>query len=273
MKAVILCGGKGTRLREETEYRPKPLVPIGGKPILWHIMKLFSHYGIHDFVCCLGYRGDKIKEYFINYEAMGQDFTIDIGPSPAITYHGRRNESNFRVTLADTGEENLTGSRIRQIKKYVDDDLFIVTYGDGVTDLDIRKLIKFHRAHGRLATVTTVNPISRFAHLKLDQSGKVERYKEKPHMHSWISVGFFVFDRRIFDYLRTDPTCILEKEPLERLTRERQLMAYRHNGFFYAMDTYRDYTLLNHLWEKKRAPWAVWERSWKKTNWNFHVPL
>ncbi|MDD5055723.1 MAG: glucose-1-phosphate cytidylyltransferase [Candidatus Peribacteraceae bacterium] len=273
MKVIILCGGKGTRLREETEYRPKPLVPVGGKPILWHIMKLFAHYGQKDFLCCLGYRGEMVRDYFLNYEAMNNDFTISLGKQNHVTYHGTPHEHDFNVTLVDTGDENMNGSRIKQAQKYVDDDLFMVTYGDGLADIDIRKLIAFHRAHGKLATVTTVNPASRFALLQFNENGIVSKYKEKPKMHSWISVGFFVFDKRVFDYLKTDPACVLEHGPLEQLTKDGELVAYKHEGFFYSMDTYRDYVLLNDLWKKKKAPWAVWEKKHRSSRGNPHVAL
>lgn len=273
MKVVILCGGQGTRLREETEYRPKPLVPIGGKPILWHIMKSFAHYGQKDFLCCLGYRGEMIKDYFLNYEAMNNDFTVELGKQNKVSYHGTPHEHDFRVTLVDTGEGNMTGSRLKQIEKHIDDDLFIVTYGDGLANINIRSLISFHKSHGKMATVTTVNPASRFALLQFDEKGAVSKYKEKPKMHSWISIGYFVFDKRVFKYLNTDPHCILEHEPLERLTKDGELMAYKHEGFFYSMDTYRDYTLLNGLWNKKKAPWAVWEKKRRNSHGNLHVAL
>jgi glucose-1-phosphate cytidylyltransferase len=258
MKVIILCGGLGTRLREETEYRPKPLVDVGGRPILWHIMKLYAHYGFRDFVLCLGYRGNMIKEYFLNYEAVNNDFTICLGAQNHINYHGVHKEQDFRVTLADTGLETMTGGRVKRVEKYVDDDTFMVTYGDGVADLDIQALIDFHRAHGRLATVTSVRPISRFGILDVDKGGRVLSFAEKPRMDGWASAGFLVFNRRVFDYLSGDD-CVLEQEPLERLAREGQLIAYRHTGFFYAMDTYREYKYLNEIWASGKAPWKVWE--------------
>jgi glucose-1-phosphate cytidylyltransferase len=258
VKTVILCGGLGTRLREETEFRPKPMVQIGGRPILWHIMKIYDHYGFRDFVLCLGYRGDLIKEYFLFYEAMNNDFTICLGAKNQITYNGVHGEQDFRVTLADTGLETMTGGRVKRIEKYIDDEVFMVTYGDGVADLNVRALVDFHRAHGRLATVTTVRPISRFGVLDVDHSGRVVNFAEKPQSDAWISAGFFVFNRKIFDYLSGDD-CILEREPLEHLVREGQVVAYRHNGFFFAMDTYREYKYLNELWESGQAPWKVWQ--------------
>ncbi len=259
MKVVILCGGQGTRLREETEYRPKPLVDIGGRPILWHIMKLYAYHGFHDFVLCLGYRGNMIKDYFLSYEAMNNDFTICLGRQNHIVYHGAHHEQNYQVTLADTGTETMTGARVKRVARYLDGDTFMVTYGDGVSDLNIRDLLAFHRAHGRLATVTTVRPVSRFGILTLDGTGEVQQFAEKPQVDGWASAGFFVFEPKVLDYLSEESNCILERDPLERLAAERQLMAYRHNGFFFAMDTYREYLYLNELWSCGRAPWAVWQ--------------
>ena len=259
MKVVILCGGQGTRLREETEFRPKPMLPIGDRPILWHIMKTYAHHGQRDFVLCLGYRGRMIKEYFLNYEAMNNDFTICLGRRHQVTHHGAHGEQDFVVTLAETGAEAMTGARVKRVEKYVEDDTFLVTYGDGVADIDIGALIDFHRGHGRLATVSTVHPFSRFGVLEVDETGAVREFAEKPLMQGWASAGFFVFDRRVFDYLEDEDDCILERTPLERLANEGQLMAYRHDGFFYTMDTYREYEYLNELWAKGEAPWKVWE--------------
>lgn len=260
MQVVILCGGQGTRLREETEYRPKPLVDVGGRPILWHIMKLYAHYGLRDFVLCLGYRGNMIKEYFLNYEAMNNDFTICLGQKHRISYHGAHEEQDFHVTLADTGINSMTGARVKCTERYVDGDTFMVTYGDGVSDVDVGKLVRFHHEHGHLATVTTVRPISRFGVLEIDHEGRVTDFAEKPQLNGWASAGFFVFNRRVFDYLSTDPDTVLERTPLEQLAREGELVAYRHDGFFYAMDTYREYLYLNELWNSGAAPWAVWMR-------------
>lgn len=258
MKIVILCGGQGTRLREETEYRPKPLVEIGGRPVLWHIMKNYAHFGFSDFILCLGYRGNMIKEYFLNYEAMNNDFTIQLGRKQSITYHGLHDEQNYNITLADTGLETMTGGRVKKIQKYIDDDIFMLTYGDGVSDVDIGALVDFHKQHGKLATLTTVRPISRFGTVRIDGDGQIYRFSEKPQSDSWISAGFFVFDRRVFDYLKDDPSCVLEKEPLEKLAQDQQLMAYQHDGFFYAMDTYREYIYLNELWNNGKAAWKRW---------------
>ncbi len=260
MKVVILCGGQGTRLREETEYRPKPLVDVGGRPILWHIMKLYAYFGLRDFVLCLGYRGNMIKEYFLNYEAMNNDFTIALGQKSHITYHDEHEEQDFFVTLADTGTDSMTGARVKRVERYIDDDTFMVTYGDGVSDVNIQKLLEFHYSHKRLATITTVRHMSRYGILELNPDGQVVNFAEKPQMNDWSSAGFCVFNRRVFDYLSTAPDCMLEREPLERLAHEGELVAYRHEGFFYSMDTYREYLQLNELWSSGQAPWAVWSQ-------------
>jgi glucose-1-phosphate cytidylyltransferase len=257
MQAIILCGGQGTRLREETEFRPKPMVDVGGRPILWHIMKIYAQNGFHDFVLCLGYQGQMIKEYFLNYEAMNNDFSISLGGRKQIEYHGHHEEHDFRVTLVDTGLESMTGGRILRVKPYVKGDTFLVTYGDGVADVDLKRLMQFHQSHGKLATVTTVKPTSRFGLLELGNDARVISFAEKPQVEGWMSAGFFVFDRRVFDYLSGDD-CILERAPLERLAREGQLMAYRHEGFFFAMDTYREYQQLNRIWDSGKAPWKIW---------------
>jgi glucose-1-phosphate cytidylyltransferase len=258
MKVVILCGGLGTRLREETEFRPKPLAEIGRRPILWHIMKLYAHHGFCEFVLCLGYRGHLIKEYFLNYEALSNDFTIHLGKPKGIRYHGAHEEQGFAVTLADTGQDTMTGGRIRRVQPYIDGDTFMVTYGDGVSDVNIAELAAFHRSHGKIATCTTTRPRSGFGVLDVDDAGAVQRFREKPVLDSWVNVGFLVFDRRIFDYLTGDD-CVLEREPLERLAREGQLMAYRHDGFFFCVDTYREYRAINEMWASGQAPWKVWE--------------
>jgi glucose-1-phosphate cytidylyltransferase len=258
MKVVILCGGLGTRLREETEYRPKPMVDIGGRPILWHIMKIFGYYGLNDFVLCLGYRGNTIKEYFLNYEAMNNDFTIALGHERSISYHGDHGERDFKVTLVDTGQESMTGGRVKRVQRFVDDDTFMLTYGDGVADINIQHLLEFHRSHGKLATVSTVRPTSRFGMLDLNDDGFVKHFSEKPVVDGWISAGFFVFDRRVYDYFQGGDECIMERGPLEHLAADNQLMAYRHDGFFFAMDTYREYEALNKIWDSGNAPWKVW---------------
>lgn len=258
MQTIILAGGMGTRLQEETEFRPKPLLEVGGYPIIWHIMKRYAHYGFLDFIVCLGYRGNMIKEYFLNYEAMNNDFTICLGQPDRISYLNAHQEQEFRVTLANTGLKSMTGGRVKLVEKYIQSDTFMVTYGDGVSDVDIGALVQFHKEHGKLATVTTVKPLSRYGVLHVDKEARVLKFGEKIQEENWISSGFFVFDRKVLDYLDGED-CILEKEPMERLAAEGQLMSYHHDGFFFAMDTYKEYTELNLLWEKGKAPWRIWE--------------
>jgi glucose-1-phosphate cytidylyltransferase len=257
VRTVILCGGLGTRLREETEYRPKPMVEIGGRPILWHIMKSYAHYGFTDFVLCLGYRGQMIKEYFLNYQAVNNDFTLCLGRPDSVAYHGRHTEQDLTVTLADTGLNTMTGGRVKRVAGYVRDATFMLTYGDGLADVDLNRVLEFHRQHGRLATITSVRPVSRFGVLQTDDSGSVLEFAEKPNTEGWINAGFMVLEPGVLDYISADD-CALEQEPLERLARDGQLMTYRHEGFFFAMDTYREYLHLNQLWDEGRAPWRIW---------------
>jgi len=257
MKVVILCGGLGTRLREETEYRPKAMVEIGGRPILWHIMKIYAHYGLLDFIVCLGYRGQMIKDYFLNYEAMNNDVTVRLGRLQGVAYHTTHSEQDFTVTLADTGMETQTGGRVKLVDKYINSDVFALTYGDGLADVNLSDLLAFHRSHGKLATVTAVKPYSRFGLLEVDESGQVRQFVEKPILEGWANAGFFIFNRKVMDYIGGDD-CMLEREPLEALAAEGQLVAYRHEGFFFAMDTYREYKYLNELWNSGKAPWRVW---------------
>lgn len=261
MQVVILCGGQGTRLREETEFRPKPLVEVGGKPILWHIMKLYAHHGFADFVLCLGYRGNMIKDYFLNYEAMNNDFTMRLGTRNEVTFHDRHHEQDFKVTLAETGLETMTGGRVKRASRYIEGDDFFVTYGDGLSNVDIRKLYAYHKSHGRLATITTVNPISRFGIVEVDSGGRVTSFVEKPQIDGIASAGFMVFKKEMLEYLDTDAGCVLETAPLEALVAAGELMSYHHDGFFFAMDTYREYKALNDLWDSGRAPWRVWEEA------------
>lgn len=255
MKVIILCGGQGTRLREETESRPKPLVEIGGRPILWHIMKHYGYHGFRDFVLCLGYRGNMIKRYFLDYEAMNNDLTICLGEQHRVIYHDAHSEQDYKVTLIDTGLNTMTGGRLARVRRHAEGTVF-VTYGDGVSDIDLNASLTFHHKHGKLATVTTVRPVHRFGILEVDSSGLVTRFTEKPQAEGWANAGFFVFEPGVFDYLDGDQS-ILEAEPLERLARDGQLMAYRHEGFFFAMDTYREYMHLNNMWEKGQVPWKI----------------
>lgn len=258
MKVVILCGGFGTRLREETETRPKPMVEIGGKPILWHIMKGFSQYGYKDFVLCLGYKGEVIKNYFLNYDALNNDFSIDLGTGK-IQLNNHHDEPGWRVALVDTGLNTMTGARVKRVEEYIDGDSFIVTYGDGVTDLNINELVAFHKTRNNIGTVTAVSPPSRYGELGI-VGEEVVSFHEKPQLQSsFISGGYFVFNRQFLNYLSRDEGCVLERDPMERLTKEGQLAVYTHKGFWQCMDTYRDYLYLNGLWDQGDAQWKVWE--------------
>jgi glucose-1-phosphate cytidylyltransferase len=256
---VILAGGFGTRLREQTEFIPKPMVPIGTRPILWHIMKIYSHYGFKRFIICLGYKGEIIKEYFLHYRIRNSDFTINLGNHEDIHIHNLYREDNWEVTLADTGLKAMTGARIKRIEKYIDTDRFLLTYGDGVANIEIKRLVDFHVSHRRLATVTGVKPPSRFGEL-ITEGHRVIEFSEKPQVRSsMINGGFFVFNRGIFSYLLEDDQCTLEKEPLERLANDGELMVYQHAGFWQCMDTPRDMNLLNEYWENCDAPWKIWK--------------
>jgi len=258
MKVVILCGGRGTRLKEETEVRPKPLVEIGGKPILWHIMKIYAHYGFKDFILCLGYKGNLIKEYFLNYEAMNNDFTIQLGNHNSIQFHSNHEERDWNVTLVDTGMEAQTGARIKRVERFIDTDYFMVTYGDGVGDIDIKRLLKFHKSHGKIGTITGVHPSSRFGELLVEKNN-VMKFHEKPQVsEGLINGGFFVFKRKFLDYLKDDDNCYLEREPLENLASARELVVYVHDSFWQCVDTYRELEMLNNLWKSPNPPWKVW---------------
>ncbi len=258
MKVVILCGGLGTRLREETEFRPKPMVEIGGKPILWHTMKIYAHYGYRDFILALGYKGEMIKQYFYNYEVLNNDFTIQLGNQKNIEIHSGHSEKGWRVTLADTGDKALKGARLKRVEKYIHNEQFMMTYGDGVANIDIHSLLTFHHSHGKLASVTGISPASRFGELRI-KGNQVESFSEKPKTSSGlISSGFFVFNKGIFDYLSADDNCDLEIGALEKLASKGQLMVYKHRGFWTCMDTLRDMDYLNKLWNENRAEWKVW---------------
>jgi glucose-1-phosphate cytidylyltransferase len=257
-KVVLLCGGQGTRMREETEFRPKPMVEVGGRPLLWHIMKHYAAHGLDEFVLCLGYRGAMIKEYFLNYRLLNSDFTLDLG-SGRIEHETDRPEE-WKVTLADTGEDAMTGARVKRVERFLgDSDVFLCTYGDGVSDVDIGKLLAFHRAHGRLATVTGVLPPGRFGHLQLDGDA-VRGFAEKPAGgEGRINGGFLVFSREFLDRLSSDDSCVLEREPLERLAAEGELQMFNHDGFWQCADTMRDVELLRSLWTRDGAPWRTWD--------------
>jgi glucose-1-phosphate cytidylyltransferase len=256
MKVLILAGGIGSRLSEETILKPKPMVEIGGKPILWHIMKIYSSFGHNNFVILCGYKGYMIKEYFANYYNHMADMTIDMATN-TITHH-KSNAEPWKVTLIDTGLETMTGGRIKRAKEYVGNETFMLTYGDGVGDVDINKLLSFHKSHGKLITMTSVLPEGRFGALDIDDTNKINRFKEKPKGDgSWINGGFFVCDPRVLEYIADDNT-IFEREPLEQLAREKQLYAFKHIGFWKPMDTQRDKNQLEELIESNTAPWVRW---------------
>ncbi len=259
MKAVILAGGFGTRLSEETSVRPKPMVEIGGLPILWHVMGIYAHYGFEDFVLALGYKGEMIKNYFCHYELMNNDVTIELGQPESMRIHHAHDEAGWKVTLADTGEKSLKGARLKKVEQYISDDTFMMTYGDGIADVDINSLLAFHKAHGKLVTVTGVNPASRFGELKTD-GDRVVSFTEKPQNgEGLINGGYFVFNRSILDYLSVDDLCDLEVGPLEQIAKEGQLMVFVHRGFWACMDTLRDMEYLNKLWDDGQAKWKTWE--------------
>ncbi|MBU4347623.1 glucose-1-phosphate cytidylyltransferase [Patescibacteria group bacterium] len=257
MKIVILCGGLGTRLKEETEFRPKPMVHIGNRPILWHIMKIYAHYGFKDFVLALGYKGDMIKEYFQNYELMNNDVTIELGKPENRIIHQNHGEVGWRVTLANTGQHALKGARLKQAERYINGDEFMMTYGDGVGNINIPALLEFHRNHGKIATITGTIPTSRFGELSI-QENNTASFIEKPRSGSLVNGGFFVFNKAIFNYLTDDDNCDLEYGILEKLSQEGQIKVYRHDGFWACMDTFRDMEHLNKLWDEKKAEWKIW---------------
>ncbi len=259
--AVILCGGLGTRLRQETEFRPKAMIEVGGKPILWHIMKIYSQAGVNDFIICLGYKGQMIKDYFLNYRGSVSDFTITLGQDETIEFHTPPPAfENWRVTCTDTGIEAQTGARARKALKYVDSDIFCLTYGDGLSDVDVGKLLEFHRSHGKIGTLTAVKASGRFGELKLGRDEGVLEFDEKPEDGGgYVSGGFFVFDtKRFAEYLPPGDDLALERGPLDGLARDGQLMAYRHDGFWQCMDTFREWKILTDLWNTGDPPWAVW---------------
>ena len=259
LQVVILCGGAGTRLREETEFRPKPMVNIGSHPILWHIMKYYSQFGCNDFVLALGYKGEMIKNYFCHYELMNNDIAIELGRPERTYIHYAHDEAGWKITMADTGEKTLKGARLKKVERYITGDTFIMTYGDGIADVDVNALLAFHKAHGKMATVTGISPASQFGELKTD-GDRVEAFREKaPNGEGLVSGGFFVFNRAIFNYLTTDDSCDFEIGPLEQIAKEGQLMVYRHRGFWACMDTLRDMEYLNKIWNDGTAKWKIWK--------------
>jgi len=258
VKVVILCGGMGTRIREETELRPKPMIEVGRRPILWHIMKIYRHFGHREFILCLGYKGEVIREYFVNYHWTHSDVTVDLARPGHFHTHQAHGE-DWQVTLADTGYATMTAGRIRRIRRYLgDDENFMLTYGDGVADIDLARLEAFHSEHGAVATVTGVHPSSRWGELVVD-GDDVRAFLEKPQIsEGFINGGFFVLNRRIFDYLGDDDTVPFERAPMQALTRDGQLKVFAHDGYWMAMDTLRDLSLLNEEWKSLRPAWKVW---------------
>jgi glucose-1-phosphate cytidylyltransferase len=259
MQVVILCGGQGTRIRDVADDIPKPMIPIGGRPILWHIMKCFAHHGFTDFVLCLGYKSWVIKRYFLDYHLAGSDFSVHLGSPGKLWVHGSGGHENWYVTLAETGLEAMTGCRVKRIEKYITSETFLLTYGDGLADVDIRRLVDFHVAHGKTGTVTAVQPPGRFGEIELE-GARVAEFMEKPLLaRGRVSGGFFVFHRRLFKRLHDDPALVFEYAPLVQLARDGDLMAYVHDGFWHPMDSSRDYAYLNDLWAQRKAPWNTWE--------------
>ena len=262
MKVVILAGGLGTRLSEETDLKPKPMVEIGGKPILWHIMKIYSSFGFNDFVILTGYKSHVIKEYFINYYTRYSDITIDMATN-ALQVHQHRNEP-WKVTMLYTGQNTMTGGRIKKAQEYIGNERFMLTYGDGVSDVDINKLLESHEHSGRIATLTAVQPSGRFGALNIEQNGRISHFQEKPIGDgSWINGGFFVLEPKVFDYIDDRDDITWEQEPMKNLATDSQLNAYKHNGFWRPMDTMRDKEELNKYWESGNAPWALWKSNEK----------
>ncbi len=255
LPAVILAGGLGTRIREETEFKPKPMVEIGGRPVLWHIMKHLSYYGINRFVVCVGYKGDIIRDYFLNYRSRNNDFTVSLGSKNDLFFHSDHEESNWSVTVAETGATTNTGGRVFAIQNYVAGEDFLCTYGDGLSNINIHELASFHNSRNQIATVTAVRPVSRFGVLELDVADNVTNFREKPQADGWINGGFFVFKPEIFDYLA--PNIVLENEPLQALSGKKELSAFKHEGFWQPMDTFRESKMLNELWDSGLAPWRT----------------
>ncbi len=258
MKVVLLAGGLGTRISEESHLKPKPMIEIGEQPILWHIMKLYSHYGYNDFVICAGYKQYVIKEYFADYFLHRCDVTFDFSKGGEICVHNSASEP-WRVTVVDTGKTTMTGGRVKRIQPYVGDEPFMLTYGDGVSDVDISELVKFHKSHGRIATITSINISQQFGVLEIDEAGRITKFREKQQMDGHvINGGFMVFNSGIFDYITEGDETVLERGPLERLAQAGELMAYQHNGFWQCMDTQRDKQRLEELWASGSAPWKLW---------------
>ena len=258
---MILCGGLGTRLREETEYRPKPMVEVGGRPILWHIMKGYAMHGFTEFVLCLGYKGGMIKDYFLNYETFANDFTLTLGAAKKLKFHNAHTEEGWKITFVETGAATMTGARVRKALPHITSENFALTYGDGLADLNVKAELAFHKKHGRQATVAAVNAPSRFGEMVIDKFEQVEKFEEKPEISAArINGGFFILKRAGLDqYLQSaDDSLVWEQQPLEKLAQAKQLKAFKHSGFWQPMDTYREFEILNKLWTGGKAPWKNW---------------
>jgi len=259
MKVVILAGGFGTRISEESHLKPKPMIEIGDMPIIWHIMKTYSHYGFNEFIICCGYKGYLIKEYFRNYFLYRSDITFDFSDGNKMEVHSKQVEP-WKVTLVDTGLNTMTGGRIKQIQKYINPgESFMLTYGDGVSDIDLSNLIRFHKEMGKIATLTAVNPTGKYGVLNIAEDGVIQSFEEKPNnTMGWINGGYFVLNYEVFDYIQDDNATIFERGPIEDLVNNQELAAYRHNGYWQCMDTMRDRVILEELWNGNQAPWKVW---------------
>jgi glucose-1-phosphate cytidylyltransferase len=256
MKAVLLAGGFGTRMKEETEFRPKPMLEIGGKPVLWHIMKILSQQGIKDFVICAGYKSESIKTYFANYGFANLDFTIRLGDQESIIYHGSHDEFEWTVTVLDTGLETMTGGRIKKAQAFIGGDPFLCTYGDGIADINLEQLLDAHSKGQRTATMTVTQLTSRFGVVDIEPDGKVKQFREKPKVNDWVNIGYFIFNNQVFD--RLEENSVLEEEPLRSLALDGELGAFCHTGFWQPMDTQREYQMLNDIWKQGKAPWKTW---------------
>lgn len=254
MKVVILCGGEGTRLREETEYKPKAMVLIGGMPIAWHIMNYYAHFGFSDFVLCLGYKGEMIKEFFLN---RGGSVTAPAGQGKAAA-QSLRGEDGWSITFADTGLKSMTGSRIKKVEKHIGTDTFLATYGDGLSNHDIRAQIAFHKKIGKAATLLGVHPRSKFGMVRSEPDGTISQFIEKPVLDDYVNGGFYIFQKSIFDHLSADESCVLETKPFDELVAKRQMAMFKHIGFWHSMDTYKDYLDLNAIWDSGESPWKIW---------------
>ena len=257
---MILCGGMGSRLHEETEFRPKPLLEVGGRPVLWHIMKLYSSHGFRKFILCLGYKGSMIKDYFLNYRAYQSDLTLHLADSGRIQYHASNHKEDWEITMVETGLTTQTGARVAKAGRYVKEPLFCLTYGDGLGNIDLKALLKFHTSHGKIGTVTGVRPPGRFGELEIDKQGRAAEFNEKPQVTGGIiNGGFFILQKEFLTRcLNKREDLVLEQEPLQKLARTGELMVYPHEGFWQPMDTYREYKIINDLWASGKAPWKVW---------------